>query len=86
MCSHHVINSATCIDVFSSEMENNSIVGHTPKPRPPQLPTIEVEKSEKQEVPHPPTTAHQVTKVRGPLPPGWGEKVDLKTGRPYFEK
>lgn len=75
-------------DVFSSEVEDSG-VERAPKPRPPLLPAErehDMESSREQKVPHPPTTDHHVTKSRGPLPPGWGEKIDLKTGRPYYEK
>ena len=79
-------------DVFSSEIEIESgsvSVERAPKPHPSLLSTErehEVEPSREQEVSHPPKTGHHVTKASGPLPPGWGEKVDLKTGRPYYEK
>lgn len=78
------------LDVFSSEIESGSAdVKCAPKPHPPLLPTErehEVEPIGEQEVPHPPKTVHSVSKAKGPLPPGWGEKFDLKTGRPYYEK
>jgi hypothetical protein len=86
----YVLNLSTS-DVFSSEIESSSSsVEHAPKPHPPPLPTEhdihEVETSREQEVPRPPKPVHHVTKASGPLPPGWGEKIDLKTGRPYYEK
>lgn len=83
-----MLNLST-LDVFSSEIESDrASTGHAPKPHPPPLPTEhEVEPPREQEVPHPPKAAHHVIKAaRGPLPPGWGEKIDLKTGRPYYEK
>ena len=78
------------LDVFSSEIESSGTsVEHAPNPHPILLPTErkhEVEPLREQEVPHPPTASHHVSKGSGPLPPGWGEKTDLKTGRPYYEK
>ena len=82
-----MLNLST-LDVFSSEIESDrASTGRASKPHPPPLPTEhEVEPPREQEVPHPPKAAHHVIKARGPLPPGWGEKIDLKTGRPYYEK
>ena len=71
------------VDIFSIENENST--GPTQKPHLSLPPSAEETKGE--DLPRLPTAdSHQSAKQTGPLPAGWGEKIDLKTGRPYFEK
>ena len=71
------------IDIFFTENENST--DPTQKPHLSLPPAVDGEETRGEEMPLLPTTDRH-TRPTGPLPPGWGEKVDLKTGRQYFEK
>ena len=77
----------SAIDIFFTENENST--GPAQKPHlslPPAVAAVDGEETRGDEVSPLPTTDRCHIKLTGPLPVGWGEKVDLKTGRQYFEK